>query len=784
MAKGPSKLIVSIGGELAASFKKTIKQTQASVSGLSKNISREMNNAASASAKGFKNVLRNDAFQASAVGAAAIGTGIMSSVRAAVEFESAMSDVKKVVNFETPDGFKNLQKDIRALAREIPISAAGFAEITAAAGQAGIANSELTRFAESAAKMGVAFDISAGQAGDAMAKFRTAMNLDQNQVEALADSINHLSNNFAATAGETTNFMLRVGALKGQMAISEQSIAAFGSAMIGAGAAPEVAATSFRNLTKALMKGDAATKSQVRAFAALGLSSAQLAKDMQKDAKGTILDVFNRLSKAPAELRNSLSTQLFGSEARALTPLLTNTEMLKKALDSVADSKLFSGSMQAEFEERSKTAANAQQIFKNNLNDLGIVVGSVVLPALTDLMKGLAPIIAGFATFAENNPGLTKGIVILGSAFVGLVAITPFIASMISVFGALKLALIGASAAGTVMGGVIAILTSPITLTIAAIAGLVAGFVLLYTKVDWFKNAVDGTLNFLSGAFTGFFSAIKKGWDATISALTPIFEAFSQTIGGIFQYIQGIFQVFFGVLTGDAQMAKDGVTNIFGGLGNFFEGLVSYIGSIWNLLTGIVGRVVSSIVGYFYELPGKLADVGGNIIDTIKNGFLSRFEALKSVVVESFQKLRDLLPFSDAKKGPFRDLTASGRSIMTTIAKGVTDRGGDLKNAMLSTAETAMDAIAPRKPMALAFAGGPTIGGGSLIPTAPTFGSAGDLIQGDMNMGALKQQTLAPTINITAQTDASADEIGAVVLNTMQQLMDDSEAAQRAGLND
>ena len=53
MAKGPSKLIVSIGGELAASFKKTLKQTQMSVAGLGKNISREMNNAASASAKGF-----------------------------------------------------------------------------------------------------------------------------------------------------------------------------------------------------------------------------------------------------------------------------------------------------------------------------------------------------------------------------------------------------------------------------------------------------------------------------------------------------------------------------------------------------------------------------------------------------------------------------------------------------------------------------------------------------------------------------------------------------------
>ncbi len=773
MAKGKSNLIVEIGGKVGASFKKSIKQTQNSVSSLSKNVSREMNNAAAASAKGFKNVLRNDAFQAAAVGAAALGAGIMGSVKAAVDFESAMSDVKKVVDFESPKGFKNLQSDIRALAREIPITAAGFAEIVASAGQAGVANDELTRFAESAAKMGVAFDISAKDAGDAMAKFRTAMGLDQDQVEALADSINHLSNNFAATAAETTNFMMRVGALKGQMAISEQSIAAFGTAMIGAGAAPEVAATSFRNLTKALMKGDAATKSQMAAFDQLGLSSSQLAKDMQKDAEGTILDVFARLAKAPAELRNSLSTQMFGSEARALTPLLTNTENLKKALDSVASSELFSGSMQAEFAERSKTAANAQIIFKNNLNDLGIAVGSVLLPALTDLMKGLAPVIAGFANFADANPGLTKGLVVLAGAFVGVVAVAPFVASLVGLLGSLKLALIGASAAGTVAGGVLAILTSPITLTIAAIVGLVAGFTLLYNKVDWFKAGVDGTLNFLGSAWQNLSSLIQNVWATAIGYITPIFEAWKTSFMGVVQVVQGIWQVFTGIFTGDSETAVEGVKNIFGGLkawfGGFVDGLkaifapaaqplldafnsvvtflqpvIDGIKSIFNGLTTVLvhswqaftsllsgdfegammnvetvafglkeifGTIIgglkviwdglvthvkgigTQIVDTFLALPEKLKGVGQAIINTIRDGFISRFTALKDTVVNSFKEIRKLLPFSDAKKGPFKDLTKSGRSIVTTLADGVRDRQSTLRKAMTQAADVSTTAF-------------------------------------------------------------------------------------------
>lgn len=808
MAKGPSKLIVSIGGELAASFKKTIKQTQMSVSGLGKNISREMNNAASASAKGFKNVLRNDAFQAAAVGAAGIGTGIMSSVRAAVEFESAMADVKKVVDFETPQAFKAMQKDIINLSREIPLTAQGFAEIVAAAGQAGIAQEELQRFAKSASQMAVAFDISAAEAGDAMAKFRTAMGLNQDEVENLADSINHLSNNFASSAPEITNYMMRVGALKGQMAISEQSIAAFGSTMIASGSAPEVAATSFRNLTKALMKGDTATKAQMRAFEDLRLSATDVASAMQKDAQSTILQVFERLAQAPAELRASLSTQLFGSEARALVPLLTQTDKLKEALDSVAKTDLFKGSMLKEFEARSATAANQQQLFSNNMQALGITIGTTVLPALNSFFEFLTPVIKGITDFAEANPFATKTIVLLGGAFVGLVALAPFVASFISVIGSLKLALAGIAASkafagimlniktlmvvGKVAIGVLAgglkslfalILANPIGLLVAAIVGIGVGLVVAYNKVEWFRDGVNAVVGAIAGFFQGLWDGIVAGFTAVVDAVKPILDSWVQVFQGIFQTIQGIFQVFWGILTGDTETAVEGVGNIFGGLQGVFSGIVNGIGATWNLLTGIVGGVAQGIVNTFMGLPEKLANVGTSIIDTIKNGFVSRFEALKGVVVESFQKLRDLLPFSDAKKGPFRDLTASGRSIMTTIAKGVTDRSGTLKDAMASTAETAMNALAPAPALALATAGGPTMQQGSMLPPAPRQ-RGGDFLQGDVNMGALRQQTLAPTINITAQTDASAEEIGAVVMSTMQQLMDDSEAAQRAGLND
>lgn len=70
----------------------------------------------------------------------------------AIDFESAMSDVRKVVNFDSPQQFKEMGKDILNMSTRIPLAAEGLAAIVASGGQSGIARKDLISFAESAAK--------------------------------------------------------------------------------------------------------------------------------------------------------------------------------------------------------------------------------------------------------------------------------------------------------------------------------------------------------------------------------------------------------------------------------------------------------------------------------------------------------------------------------------------------------------------------------------------------------------------------------------------------------
>lgn len=143
--------------------------------------------------------------------AKAVGSLFAAPIQAAMQFESTMADVKKVVDFDTPEQFQQMSRDILELSKNIPMTADGIGQIVAAGGQAGIEKNELTSFAESAAKMGVAFDITADQAGDMMAKWRTAFKMGQSDVIELADKVNYLGNTTAASAPLISDVITRVG---------------------------------------------------------------------------------------------------------------------------------------------------------------------------------------------------------------------------------------------------------------------------------------------------------------------------------------------------------------------------------------------------------------------------------------------------------------------------------------------------------------------------------------------------------------------------------------------
>lgn len=328
-----------------------------------------------------------------ALAAAALAFAFGSCTSSAMAFESAMADVGKVVNFETRSDFDAMGESILTMSGRIPMAADGIAAIVASAAQSGIAKNELMDFAEQAAKMGVAFDLTGDIAGKMMADWRAGMGLTLPRVYALADATNHLSNNMNAQAPALGEVIQRVGALAMSCGLGEVQVAALGAAFLSAGAGPEIASTALKKFTSTLVKGAAMSKKQAGAFAELGFSSVQLAKDMQTNAQGTIFSVLEALAAKPKELQMSLLTVMFGEEAiGAIAPLLANMGNLTQAFELIGDASSYAGSMQAEFETRSKTAENAVRLLANRFTALGVTIGNVFLP----IVSAVAPVLGDF----------------------------------------------------------------------------------------------------------------------------------------------------------------------------------------------------------------------------------------------------------------------------------------------------------------------------------------------------------------------------------------------------
>ena len=133
----------------------------------------------------------------------------------------------------------------------------------------------------------------------------------------------------------------------------------------------------------------------------------------------------------------------------------------------------------------------------------------------------------------------------------------------------------------------------------------------------------------MKGYYTAGFTFLDN---LTGGKLTAIKEKFSTAMSGI---VQGVSQKFT-----EARAA-------------FSNGL------------NTIKNAVSGAVTWFFQS-------GQRIVTTFANGIKSAFSTAVEAVKGGLQRIRNLLPFSDAKEGPLSTLTLSGQRTMTTYAHGLT----------------------------------------------------------------------------------------------------------------
>jgi TP901 family phage tail tape measure protein len=467
------------------------------------------------------------------IGAAATFAAFAMPIKSAIDFEEAMANVRKVVEFDTPEQFKQMGKDILQLSRDIPLSAQALADIVASAGQFGIANDQLIDFTKTAAKMSVAFQMSAEQSGTAMAGMMNIFGLNVKQVEELADVMNFLGNTTNATERDILNVVTRTGNAAVNFGLAKEQAAALAASMLQLNIEPERASTAILDLvTKLQLIGTAAPEAQ-GAFKALGFDVKNFQALMKKDAAKALLSVseaYSKMAKTDPQRIAAINEAIFGTglQASNIFTLLSKSEKVSEVFNSLSKATGIAGSMQKEFETRSNTTKGSLEKLRSAISEISIQLGSVLLPALVSVAQVFASGAHAVADFAEQHPVLTKYI------FGALVALTAFrvasIASML-VFTNLRIAAIAIGAAFSALPAIIgfcraamlalnlAMRANPIGIIITAIGILAAA---LYPIIESF-GSLEAILSRIGSLAASVGNSVKQGFGWAFNKVAGMF---------------------------------------------------------------------------------------------------------------------------------------------------------------------------------------------------------------------------------------------------------------------
>lgn len=458
-----------------------------------------------------------------ALAGGALAAPFVLGAKKAIDYETAMSSVRRVVKFETPRQFKQMSDDISEMSLRLPKAATEIAAIVAEGGQAGIARDELLGLAESAVKIGVAFGQTAEQSGEMVATWQGAFKLTGDGVVELADKINHVG---GAHSNQIADVVTDIGAIGAISGVSHGQVAALGASMIGLGTAKEKATTGIKSFMQALTKGGAASKFQVRAFKALRLDPRKISKEMQKDSEGTMLKVLGRIRDIAPEHQSGLLTRLVGAEsASPIAMLLTNLDVLKDNFQKVGDASKYTGSMSKEYARVVDTTAHNLQFLSNSADGASMSLGEALLPSINTIVKNLRPLINRVSALIKDNPNLVRGIAAAGLAFtamsVGITAAviaTKILNPLLQNNPVIRIASLIALAAG---------------LIVANWDAIAPYFKVIWDKIKgpamvfwgWLKTAFSWTpLSFIIANWEPLTELFKAIWDVLLAISTPVLD--------------------------------------------------------------------------------------------------------------------------------------------------------------------------------------------------------------------------------------------------------------------
>ncbi|EKA4535351.1 phage tail tape measure protein [Campylobacter jejuni] len=607
------------------SLEEALSKTKIGIKGFEKQLNGlKLNSKISEQLKAQKESIKNEILSLKTL---VTGGLISQTIGSSINFESAMADVRKVVNFDEGDDIKKMSADILKMTRVLPATAEELAAIAAAGGQIGLGLKDVREFTGLVTKMKVAFDMSAEDVGDSVAKIKNILGISLKDMEDLGDSINNLSDNSASKAREIIDVMKRTAAAGKQIGFTKEQIAALSSSFISLGKGPEVAGTAINSLYRVLATADNMGTKTESAFAKLGISGAFL-KQTSFDDPQKALDMFlQRISKLDQKEQMGVLVDIFGREfADDMATLVGGLDTYKEALKNASD-EAKKGSLQREFDTRAATTENSITKMKSAFKELSIAIGNNFLEPISNAALVLQGFINKLTNFAINSPKLTTTIIGIGIGFLTLKPI--FLTLRFGIFYlinswrllqnillysqiAFKLVASSCNLANIALKAktvTTAIYTTSLKVLSFVLGGLNKVFKLVaigirVLSVAMMSNPIGlilGGIAIVAGLIIANWDKVKSWFKSFIEWLKPVWEPIYNVIKAVFDKCALVFTSFKDIIMSVASPLAEFLNSIWQGVGDFFYSIFGSLFDWFASKLSWVGDMISSISGFIKD---------------------------------------------------------------------------------------------------------------------------------------------------------------------------------------
>ena len=352
----------------------------------------------------------------------------------------------------------------------------------------------------------------------------------------------------------------------------------FGNRLVGGDvqSAVENLGGNFVNLYKQIQDGNLSSKD---AFQLLAGEINNLSSDQEKAA--AIAAIFGSQGE-------DAGIKVVESMGKASDALLENKQAYEDATGAAKE--------MTDGVEESVTYQSAM----NELLSAAGVVGEQLAPTILGVAKAVKEAAQWFKGLDENTQNTIMTIAGIAAVVGPLLVVLGSVAGSIT---KITTAASGFFGVWTKLAGLLGLSGGAFALVVAGIALLIAGLVLAYNKVEWFRNGVNA-------AFQGVSDIAVEVFNYVGGFISGVFEGVWTNISNVFEAGKRIFTCFIhfitGVFTGDWERAWNGIVNIFGGI---FDGIVAIAKMPLNNMIGLINGFIRGINNI--KVPKWVPGMGG-----------------------------------------------------------------------------------------------------------------------------------------------------------------------------